>query len=50
MNIKNIIFDLGGVLPAVEPNALLVKGWFDRTLPEFLEQHSEPAALVHIDV
>ena len=36
-------------LPAVRNNVRLIKGWFDKTLPEFLEQHTEPAAYLHID-
>jgi hypothetical protein len=42
-------FDRGGVLPAVEPNVELVKGWFDATLPGFLAAHPEPFAFVHVD-
>ena len=42
-------FDLGGQLPAVLPNVRLVKGWYDKTIPEFLAQHSEPFAFVHCD-
>lgn len=42
-------FNRGGVAPKVATNVELVKGWFDQTLPAFLEQHSEPVALVHID-
>jgi hypothetical protein len=36
-------------LPPVAANVELVVGWFDRTLPEFLEKHEGPAALIHID-
>lgn len=43
-------FDLKGVLPNVENNVKLVKGWFQDTLPDFLEHHpDEKCALVHID-
>jgi hypothetical protein len=42
-------FDVGGALPIVEPNVTLVKGWFDETLPGFIEQHPDNAALIHID-
>jgi len=42
-------FDMGGKLPAVGENVRLVKGWFDETLPEFLAEHGEPFAFVHID-
>ena len=42
-------FDLGGKLPKVENNVILVKGWFDKTLPSFLVQHQQPVSLLHID-
>jgi Methyltransferase domain len=42
-------FDLGGKLPVVAENVRLVKGWFDETLPQFLAEHSEPFAFIHID-
>jgi predicted O-methyltransferase YrrM len=35
-------------LPQV-PDAELVVGWFDQTLPGFLEQHPEPVAFLHLD-
>ena len=38
-----------GKLPAVPANAELVVGWFDRTLPGFLDAHPGPAALIHVD-
>lgn len=42
-------FDLGGNLPPVAPNVVLVKGWFDDTLPPFVAQHPEPVSFLHID-
>jgi hypothetical protein len=42
-------FSLGGRLPRVRPNVRLVKGWFDATIPAFLEGHGGPFALVHLD-
>lgn len=42
-------FDLKGRLPKVPPNAELVPGWFDQSLPAFLEKHPGPIALLHID-
>lgn len=43
-------YDLKGMLPDVENNVRLIKGWFQDTLPDFLEQHlDEKCALVHID-
>jgi hypothetical protein len=37
-----------GDLPDV-PGAELVVGWFDDTLPGFLEEHPEPVAFLHVD-
>ena len=42
-------FHLHGNLPAVEANVVLVKGWFDKTLPEFLARNDGGFALIHID-
>ncbi len=43
-------FDLRGcVLPSVLGNAILVKGWFKDTLPDFLQNHKENIAFMHID-
>lgn len=42
-------FSLGGVLPEVPENVELIKGWFDDTLPEFLEIHAEMIDFLHMD-
>jgi hypothetical protein len=43
-------FGRGGDLPDVPANARLHKGWFDKTLPQFLEANpGEPVALLHVD-
>ena len=42
--------DIGGKLPSVASNVLLHKGWFDKTLPEFVCMHNEAIAFIHIDV
>lgn len=42
-------FSTSGTLPAVRSNVSLIKGWFSDTLGEFLAQHPQPAALLHID-
>lgn len=42
-------FSLEGKLPKVPANVHLVKGYFDETLPEWLEKHPEKAAFVHVD-
>lgn len=38
-----------GVLPAVPSNVTLYQGWFDKTLPEFLNDSNQPVAIVNID-
>ncbi len=42
-------FDRGGRMPAVSSNVLLIKGWFDETLPSFLKENRKPFSFVHID-
>jgi len=42
-------FDMGGIPPAVPANVTLIKGWFNETLPPFLQEHREPFSFVHID-
>lgn len=36
-------------LPPVAQNVELVVGWFENTLPGFLEKHPGPVALLHVD-
>ena len=36
-------------MPEVNTNVELIKGWFDKTLPDFLEKHHEKCAFIHID-
>jgi len=36
-------------LPRVRRNCELVVGWFNETLPGFVEKRSEPVALLHVD-
>jgi hypothetical protein len=38
-----------GIIPKVEKNVTLYKGWFEDTLPEFSKNHSEPIRLMNID-
>jgi len=40
--------DIDG-LPAVRDNVELIAGWFDRTLPPFLSEHTGHAAFIHVD-
>lgn len=48
-------FDLQGVMPAVRPNVKLHKGWFNETLPVFLQtlppvgEFGSVVSLLHID-
>jgi hypothetical protein len=45
-------FNLQGQLPKVAPNVKLVKGFFDRSIDEWLSQQgrpSEPISILHID-
>ncbi|PKA39962.1 hypothetical protein CWR43_30320 [Rhizobium sullae] len=42
-------FDLKGNLPTVRDNVVLVQGWVDETLPDFLAAHPDPIAFLHID-
>lgn len=43
-------FSLEGRMPEMqEENVRLIRGWFDRTLPEFLVEHPEPVRFLHVD-
>lgn len=42
-------FHTGGTLPEVRDNVRLHKGWFNETLPPFLESHPGSVAFVHVD-
>lgn len=42
-------FSLNGNLPKVNENVRLIKGWFNETLPDFVKEHPEPCAFIHID-
>lgn len=43
-------FTLGGHVPKPEfSNMEFIKGWFNESLPPFLQQHPAPASLIHID-
>jgi len=43
------MFDRKGTMPEVRSNVTLIKGWFDKTVPEFFEKHKEPISVLHID-
>jgi hypothetical protein len=36
-------------LPSVRPNVSLVAGWFDKTLPDWIDKNSNPINILHID-
>ncbi len=36
-------------LPKVESNVMLIPGWFDETLPDFLAEHPQHIAFLHVD-
>ena len=42
-------FNLNGIIPKVNPNVELIKGWFDDSLPKFLQTHKAPCSFIHID-
>lgn len=42
-------FDRGGALPPVEPNVVLLKGWFNQTLEPFLREKDQKISFLHID-
>ena len=44
-------FNLNGVFPKVNPNVILIKGWFDITLPKFVNEKlsGEKLAFLHVD-
>jgi len=48
--LKKGFFDTKGVMPEVRDNVVLIKGWFDQTLPDFLIQHpGKKVSFVHVD-
>lgn len=42
-------FDLQGKLPLVKNNVSLIKGWFNESLPPFLQKNTGDIAFLHID-
>jgi hypothetical protein len=44
------VFNLEGVLPVVPDNAVLVKGWFSQSIPEFFQTYkNDKISILHID-
>lgn len=42
-------FSLRGQLPKVHSNVTLIKGWFDKTVPEFFRINESAVSFLHID-
>ena len=42
-------FNVDGSLPEVAGNVTLIKGWFDETLPVFIQDKEENCAFIHVD-
>jgi hypothetical protein len=47
--VKKESFDCEGELPEVPNNVELHKGWFNETIPKFLNKHKEDISYLHID-
>lgn len=45
--LNGLTFDLDSL--KVRPNVTFIKGWFDDTLPEFMEKHDKPISFIHLD-
>lgn len=43
-------FSLNGMLPKVNGNVELIKGWFNKTLLHFIQTHNKKVSFIHIDV
>ena len=43
------VYSTRGNIPKVPPHVTLIPGWFDQTLPLFLEKHEDDVALINID-
>jgi len=42
-------FNIDGVLPQVNNNVKLIKGWFNETLDTFIQEHNKKISFIHID-
>ncbi len=42
-------FSRDGQLPAVNKNVELIKGWFDKTLINFMKTHNKKVSFIHMD-
>lgn len=46
---STVNFNRDGVKPDVKSNVVLHQGWFEETLPPFMDSVTEPVALAHVD-
>ena len=46
---SKLIYSTSGRIPKVPAHVTLIPGWFEETLPVFLEKHGEDIALINID-
>ena len=42
-------FSMNGLLPTVNKNVELIKGWFNETLPDFIKTHNRKISFLHLD-
>jgi hypothetical protein len=42
-------FNKNGQLPSVNSNVVLVKGWFNETLPTFIKEQNKKISFIHMD-
>ena len=42
-------FNRNGDLPSVNSNVVLIKGWFDTTLPDFIKAQNKKVSFIHMD-
>lgn len=42
-------FSSNGILPQVNDNVFLIKGWFEDTLPHFIKNQNRKVSFIHID-
>ena len=43
------VFSSNGILPKVNNNVELIKGWFDETLPKFIKDQNKKVSFIHMD-
>jgi hypothetical protein len=43
------MFNLDGILPEVNDNVELIKGWFNETLPDFIKKQDKKVSFIHMD-